>query len=149
MERESRPTAGKHAGQQRTTNRSSDDLDFPLHVPTSAELEAQLVRACSAMRSWDGVAALPSNPVLVLNRDRDNRLLLAGHPELALLIVGRIRENQLRALVLRDCWRTLAGYTDAELLGLCRNRWHPSTTEAILLRELTARFVEKGVSPCA
>ena len=123
--------------------------EHPIDNPNTADLEAQLIRACSAMRAWDGAADLPSNPMLALMRDLANRKLLAEHAELALLIAGRIRDNHLHAPLLRDCWRALTGYTDAELLGQSRDRWHPSTPEAMLLRELTARFVEVGVSPCA
>lgn len=149
VERESRPTAAKHTGQRNNGNYSRNDLDLPTCVPTTAELEAQFIRTLSEMRAWDGTADLPSNPMLALKRDRDNRMLLAQHPELAVLIAGRIRDNHLRCPLLRDCWRTLTGYTDAALLGLYRDRWHPSTPEAMLLRELTARFVEKGVGACA
>jgi len=100
------------------------------HNPTSADLEAQLVRACEAMREWNGDADLPSNTLLALQRDRENRLLIAQHRELATLIGERVLDFHLRGPLLRDCVTACRCYSAAQLLGLDRDRWHPSTPEA-------------------
>ena len=120
-------------------------MEYPCDSLDSRALEAQLARACQAMRTWDGSVDTPSNPVLCLQRDLDNVTLLQRHRELAREVGARVLDFHVRHPVVFEAvsacrvapWPWLLGLVDAT---------YPRDPSAMLVRELTARFVEKGVA---
>lgn len=111
-------------------------------------LEAQLVAACEAMRSWDDTIDMPSNPVLCLRRDNDNISLLCKHQDLSREVGYRIMDYHITNIVVRDAVRLHSRAPRPWLLGLV-DATYPLDPAAMLIRELTARFVEAGVAACA
>ncbi|NRA58925.1 MAG: hypothetical protein HRU13_12495 [Phycisphaerales bacterium] len=116
-------------------------------------LEQQLKHSCAAMRGWDGVIDLPTNALLVLKRDRENVALLGRHRDLALEVLGRVMDVYCQAPLVREAAAVLRGVSPKVLLGFETMRQPARGDEAVLVRELTARFVEAGVgsevSACA
>jgi len=131
--RETTPGLSGHWGQERATN------------PTPLDLEAQYRRAVDAMARWDGTLALDAHPLLQRQRDRDNRELLALHPDLALLVLAAM-PHYLDDLDVREAWRVCRHSAPRTLLGFdTPRRWPPMHWPAILVRELVATFVRKAV----
>lgn len=111
-------------------------------------LEDRLVAACEAMRSWDDTIDMPSNPVLCLKRDNDNISLLRQHPDLSREVGFRILDYHLNNIVVRSAVNLYSRAPRPWLLGLA-DATYPLDPAAMLIRELTARFVEAGVQACA
>ena len=108
-------------------------------------LEHQLGASCAAMRTWDGSIDLPSNAIMVLARDRQNLELLNTHRDLALEVLGRVMDIYLRVPIVREAAAVLRGVSPSGLLGFETNGPATRGDEAVLIRELTARFVDVGV----
>jgi|GEM_PF-6230055 len=108
-------------------------------------LEQQLVKACEALRSWDGTLDIPSNPVLCLKRDFENVSLLREHPDLSREVGFRVLDFHVRHHVVFEAVNAHIMAHRPWLLGLI-DRTYPQDPSAMLIRELTARFVEAGVS---
>lgn len=108
-------------------------------------LEAQLVKACEALRAWDGAVDTPSNPVLGLKRDMDNVVLLQRHRELAREVGYRVLDFHVRHPVVFEAVSACRIGPWPWLLGLVDSTY-PRDPSSMLVRELTARFVEAGVA---
>lgn len=108
-------------------------------------LEHQLVRACEALRAWDGSVDMPSNPVLCLKRDLDNVCLLQEHQDLAREVGSRVMDYHVDHIVVREAVSLWRGSPWPWLLGLVDSTY-PRDPSAMLIRELAARFVEKGAA---
>ncbi|MEQ8316346.1 MAG: hypothetical protein RIE77_10755 [Phycisphaerales bacterium] len=109
----------------------------------------QLKRSCAAMRAWDGSIDVPTNTVFVLARDRQNLDLLDQHRDLGLEVLGRVMDGHLQVPMVRDAARSIAHENRHAILGYVPFGLPVQGTAAVLIRELTARFVEAGVASCA
>lgn len=108
-------------------------------------LEQQLVKACEALRAWDGLVDMPSNPVLGLKRDMENVVLLQRNRELAREVGYRVLDFHVRHPVVFEAVSACGVAPRPWLLGLVDSTY-PRDPSAMLVRELTARFVEAGVA---
>ena len=112
-------------------------------------LGLQLEQCCAARRVWDGVSDLPTNALLVQTRDSANFAVLSRHRDLAIEVLGRVMDVHCQAPLVRKAARAVRGTPLKVLLGfesgIGRGVEIDTGFEAILLRELTARFVEIGI----
>lgn len=125
----------------------SDSTSHPNAIPEPRlvhclSLEAALHRCCDSLRAWDGTLDLPSNVVLLLERDRRNRALFSRWIDLSLEVLARVRLAGASHPLLHEVARSVAWCEARQLLGLDRGSPAPTTLEAIVVRELAARTIE-------